>query len=181
MTSTWLSSCLFHSIAFRRAYPMVFLCAIFALLAMLVAVTAWLIQLQQAESSEQQLRSLQAQTKPSVIALSAAALPKTEALPKFEGAPLVDTINQVAADLNLPVDEISYALEDGAAQPYLRYRMTLSIASNYPMVRRFTEALGMNLPNATLDSISCAREDVAQPALTCDLAFSMFFRKETHG
>lgn len=102
-------------------------------------------------------------------------------LPQFSSAELVDTVNQIAADLSLPVDEISYKLEDGPSTPYLRYRFTLSTKASYPLMRRFVDGMAMNLPHSILDSISCSREDIAAAALSCDLAFSAFFHKEGRG
>lgn len=101
-------------------------------------------------------------------------------LPDFSSAELVDTVNQIAIEIGMPVDEISYRLEEGA-NPYLRYRVTLSAVASYPLMRRFVDQMAMQLPHAVLDEISCSRDDIAAAALGCDLSFSAFFRKDSRG
>ena len=102
-------------------------------------------------------------------------------LPEFESAPLVEVLNQTAADSGLPLEDVSYALEDGINQPYLRYRITMTLNGPYPLIRRLIEQLERRVPHMSLDSINCARKDIQSAALTCDLAFSAFFQRGKRG
>ena len=181
MRSTWLAGSLFHLAAFRRNQPVVFAFAVGAGLVLLVAALLYLFQWKSAREMRRELRELQARSV--IVAVPAAAQEPTDAvvLPIFDGGALVDALHLVANNTSLPLDEINYDLEDATAKPYLRYRVTLSVTSNYPQVRHFVDELGMSLSNVIVDSISCTREDIKQTALSCDLSFSLFYRKGEHG
>jgi Tfp pilus assembly protein PilO len=105
----------------------------------------------------------------------------TPTLPWFQSAQLVEQIGNAAADSGLTLDEVGYVLEEGANRPYLRYRVSLTIAASYPAIRRFASNVTTSLPHVDLDSINCKRSDIQVTPLTCDLAFSAFFRKDGHG
>ncbi|MES2069882.1 MAG: hypothetical protein V4488_06010 [Pseudomonadota bacterium] len=110
------------------------------------------------------------------------ASPQAQAdLPRFDSAQLVDVLHQVADEVKLPVDEISYALEDNSNQAYLRYRVTLSVTASYPVIRKFADRFQGQAPHVSLDTISCAREAVTAAALSCDLGLSAFYQKAVHG
>jgi len=81
----------------------------------------------------------------------------------------------------VPTDELSYVLETGTTQPYWRYRVTVDMKADYPELRRFIAMLSSELPNVSLDTIRCRRENVITSSLTCQLAFSAFFQKQSHG
>lgn len=98
-------------------------------------------------------------------------------LPPMLSSAIVRKFNSVAADMNLAFDEVAYSLESTERSPYLRYRITLTTQAGYIDIRRFLAALSAELPNATLDSIRCARPDAVQALLGCELAFTAFFRK----
>ncbi|WP_188567707.1 GspMb/PilO family protein [Undibacterium terreum] len=102
-------------------------------------------------------------------------------LPRFDSAQLVEALHRVAEEVKLPADEISYALEGNENQAYLRYRVTLSVTASYPVIRKFAEHFQAQLPNVSLDSISCTRDDIAATALSCDLGLSAFYQKAVHG
>jgi hypothetical protein len=107
---------------------------------------------------------------------------KTRAeLPEFDSAQLVDALHDVANDIKLPIDEVSYALENTAGQPYLRYRVTLSVTANYPTIRKFADTFRKQAEHVSLDTISCSREDIAATTLNCDLGLSAFYRKAERG
>jgi len=150
----------------------------FCVAAALVCLQQW----RQAEVITLELNSLRGHA-PKAFVPTQSGRPVDDAmiLPAFDSAALVDTFNYLATNAGLPVDEVSYALEDGTAQPYLRYRVTLTVASNYPTIRGFVDQLKTELPHVALDSISCSRDDIAQASLSCDLAFSAFFQKGVHG
>jgi len=122
------------------------------------------------------------------LRVSAAAKPKVSStqltdaieLPEFNAADFAAEFNQIASEAGLPVEELAYAMESGAAQPYQRYRIKMEVKAGYPELRRFVAAVSAAQPNVSLDSLRCRREDVATAPLTCQLAFSAFFRKAGH-
>jgi hypothetical protein len=102
-------------------------------------------------------------------------------LPAFSSAGLTANFHAVASDVKLPLDEVSYTLDSSANQPFLRYRVTLSVKTGYPEIRKFVAALIAELPNVALDSVRCGKEDVVATVLSCQLGFSAFYRKGGHG
>lgn len=102
-------------------------------------------------------------------------------LPRFEPNKLVEAINRLALNTKLPLDEISFVLEDNHTQPYLRYRATLSVSSRYPVIRRFLDALEAEQPQVALDAISCERDDIGAVDTNCDVNLSAFYRRQDHG
>jgi Tfp pilus assembly protein PilO len=102
-------------------------------------------------------------------------------LPLFDNVALVQSLNTIAAESQLPLDEVAYALDEGRNEPYLRYRITLRVAGNYRAIRMFSDRFTLDMLNVSLDSISCARQDVTTVPLTCDLAFSAFYRRSLRG
>lgn len=102
-------------------------------------------------------------------------------LPWFQNTQLVEQLHRVAHGADLPVDEVSYALEEGKEQPYLRYRITMTVSASYPAIKQFADELTSSMSHIDLDSISCRRADISVALLTCELAFSAFFRKDGDG
>ncbi|MBV8636244.1 MAG: hypothetical protein JO002_17250 [Burkholderiaceae bacterium] len=109
------------------------------------------------------------------------ATPSAPMLPWFQGADLIAELGRIADSAAVPVDEVGYALDEGANQPYMRYRVTMTVVATYPAVRRFVRGVPATLSNVDLDAISCKRSDITVAALSCDLVFSAFFRKDGHG
>lgn len=99
-------------------------------------------------------------------------------LPTFVPDRLVADFNSVAKDMQVPLDDVVYALDKSGSVPYQRYHITLSSKAGYAQIRRFVAAVSSDMPNVSLDSIRCARPDAAAPALDCELAFSAFFANE---
>ncbi|HEY8023538.1 MAG TPA: hypothetical protein VIF60_03160 [Burkholderiaceae bacterium] len=102
-------------------------------------------------------------------------------LPEFDNTSLVKVLNHLAGETKLTLDEVSFALDDNANQPFLRYRATLTVSSGYPTIRRFLDQVHAELPQASLDSIVCTRDDITTLEPTCDLIFSAFYRKPSGG
>lgn len=98
-------------------------------------------------------------------------------LQKFNSRVFTSQFHQVAVDVGLPIEEVSYSFEESDKLPYLRYRVTMTVKARYTDVRKFIAALASTMAHVSLDSIRCMREaGIAQP-LSCDLAFSAFFLK----
>lgn len=102
-------------------------------------------------------------------------------LPTFDSAEVAVQFHENANVAGLQAEEVTYALEVQPGQPYQRYRIHFPVNADYPKIRRFLAALAADMPHVTLDGIRCERESTAAALLTCDLAFSAFFRLDRNG
>lgn len=183
MTSGMFAFCRFHLLRLFHAQPVLSLVVISAATGLLAASLVWLAETQALASARQQLLQLRGQSSRVEAAQHAAPPAKSivPVLPWFDSANLVGQFSHVADDAKLPFDEVAYVLEEGGNQPYLRYRVTMTVSAAYPVIRRFADDVAATLSNVDLDTIACQRADVATPVLSCELAFSAFFRKDGHG
>jgi Tfp pilus assembly protein PilO len=108
------------------------------------------------------------------------AVPDNEALPAFSSIELVQSLNEITSELKVNLNEVGYALSTGSSEPYLRYRISLRLTAPYSDMRAFSDSLAGSLSHVVLDSISCSRQDAATVPVSCDLAFSAFYRREPH-
>lgn len=169
----------FYSAQLFRAAPASFVVCCAALAAAVLLACVYLAGARQLAGRQNELavlRRLPVANLPAVQGSSSPAL----SLPWFDSARLVEQLGVVAAETKLPIDEIGFVLEQSAQQPYLRYRVTLSVTAAYPAVRQFVDDVTSTMRHVELDSIGCVRADIALPAPTCELAFSAFFRKDAH-
>ena len=182
MISAFFPFCRFHALRLFRAHPVVAL-AFSASLLFLMAALALLTQESQATHlANEQLRELRrTASRPMVAQPSSAQRAAAPTLPWFQSSELVAQLNRVAEDSKLPVDEVGYMLEEATNRPYLRYRVTMTVAASYPSIRQFVGSVTSTMTNVDLDSISCTRADIVVAPLTCELAFSAFFRMDAHG
>ncbi|MCU6433685.1 hypothetical protein LPB67_07820 [Undibacterium sp. Jales W-56] len=171
----------FHIRRLLRTRPrfVVFFCiaALVFVFALIVAIQQW-HALQVAESDLALVLTASKNIKRDPPALSKS---HQEALPEFDSSFLVESLHQVADETKLPVDEISYSLEENTTFPYIRYRVTLSATASYSLIKKFVQRFGLDGANMSLDSISCSRAGIASVVLNCDLGFSAFYRKSVHG
>jgi hypothetical protein len=183
MASQVFSFCHFHLLRLLRAQPGVFAALSISSLFVIGGSLVYLQQWQSFNNTTLELAELRANKSQALakahVDVNANHIPL--ALPGFQSAALVNTFHQLAQENKFPLNEVSYALDDSANQPYLRYRVTLTVASTYPVIRRFVDQIGTHLPNVALDAISCAREDIAIVELNCDLVFSAIFAKDGLG
>lgn len=107
-----------------------------------------------------------------------AANEPTVQLNRFESSSLVLTLNSVAQETGVPIDEVSYVLDELADQPYRRYQINFSTSSRYPLLRRMIQTLQSKIPQLSLDSISCARDDIVVADLQCSLTLSAYFKRD---
>jgi hypothetical protein len=101
---------------------------------------------------------------------------KELALPEFDSVPIIGAIEGAAVATKTFVDEMTFVLEDSQAQPYRRYRATFTVAGRYPDIRSFVEMLSDSIPNSSLDSIKCARDEIDAPDVSCALTVSAFYK-----
>jgi len=102
-------------------------------------------------------------------------------LPPFVSAEVVAKFGGVARDIDLPLEEVSYVFEGATDQPFLRYRINMSVKTGYAHIRRFVAALAVEMPHVSLDAIRCSRESAAAQLIGCELAFSAFFERKPGG
>ena len=154
-----------------------------SVLAALASLVVWAFMFGARQDVAQDLNAVAAsrRTNAAAPAVPVATRQATPDLPVFSSSALTADFHAIAADVKLPVDEVSYSLDSGANQPYLRYRVTLVVKTGYPEIRRFAAALVSVLPNVSLDSVRCGKEDAAAIPVSCQLAFSAFYRKGGHG
>lgn len=183
MSSGIVSLLKFHFLRVLRAQPVSAALALAAAMFLAIGAGAWLVASRQLGSANLQLAQLRAQSvKPaSESRMAHAATDAKSALPWFQSAQLSDQLRRVADDAGVPYDEVVYSLEEDVQQPFLRYRINMTVAGGYPAVRRFVDGVSATMTNTELDGISCKRADIVTVPLTCELAFSAFFRKDVHG
>lgn len=150
---------------------------------MLASVIAWGLAYEARQRAAQELADIAAIHRANATApvASTAASSAAPDLPVFSSSGLAADFHAIAADVKLPVDEVRYTLDSSASQPYLRYRVTLVVKTGYPEIRKFAAALLTALPNVALDSVRCGKEEAVGAALSCQLAFSAFYRKDGRG
>jgi Tfp pilus assembly protein PilO len=173
----------FHVVRLYRAQPLVVLMLLAASIALAASAVVYAEQrheAQQARADLQRLRSAVDVMKDQEQDSKPEATPAME-LPTFDNVALVQALNSIAAETQLPLDEVAYSLDESSSEPYLRYRITLRVAGNYRAIRTFSDRFTLDMLNVSLDAINCARQDVSTVPLTCDLAFSAFYRRRLRG
>lgn len=101
-------------------------------------------------------------------------------LASFRSNELLDALNKAASTLALPVNEMVFRFDDNASHPYLRYSATVKLFGGYPVVRKFVDAVRKQLPQTSLDAISCSRTDIRSVHVACELTLSTFYRRPSH-
>lgn len=173
----------FHAARLYRAQPVAALTFVASGTALVLSAMVYAEQRFEAQQAQADLLRLQAAVKDIKVPERDSKPGSSPAvdLPVFDNVALVQSLNSTAVDAQLPLDEVGYALDEGSSEPYLRYRITLRVAGNYRAIRAFNDRFTTDMLNVSLDSISCARQDVSTVPLTCDLAFSAFYRRSLRG
>ncbi|WP_342120719.1 GspMb/PilO family protein [Pseudoduganella sp. OTU4001] len=162
----------------HRAAVMALAIAASAAVATAVAWAGAALENQRQEAVVASLRAARVRTISAPIpSQSVASRQSAPDLPKFSSQDFTAQFHETAIGVGLPVDEVAYTLEQGERQPYMRYRVTLTVKGRYIEVRKFVAALAAEMPHVTLDSVHCARESTPPQQLSCDLGFSAFFHK----
>lgn len=180
MSSQFFGYCRFQIRRLFRTQARLSFALLAAGLSFFLALTTYVWQWQRMTETEQAL-DLVTQKSSSLTKIATPLSQSKAELPTLNSAQLVTAIYQVADETQLPVDEISYALDDNLNQPYLRYRLNLSVSASYPVIRRFVDRFRTELSHVSLDTISCSREDIGVAVLSCDLSLSAFYRKAGNG
>lgn len=179
MLSVITSSIRFHSLRCYRTRPL-FSLLIASLLVLCVSLTGIYAKLWiERDLPKQQLREAIAkieQIKQERKQAETLAQPLIQ-LPGFDSAKLVQTLNAVASDMQVGLEEVSYVLDDNANQAYLRYRISFGVLSRYPVLKKMISHMQEQSPHILLDGISCSREDIISIDLHCELVLSAYFNK----
>ena len=173
----------FHILRMLRAQPLAVGVLLLCIALAAIATVALVGQATRAHAAQAQLAELRAKATPAQLVNSPAPANLSAApdLPPFQSAQLVAILNETATDSGLVLDEVVYTLDNNSNQPYMRYRITMSLHATYPLIRRLVEQLNTKVPHVTLDAINCSRKDVVVAELNCDVAMSGFFRKGARG
>lgn len=139
----------------------------------------WLARLENAKAESEHAAAVKDATASKVSQVQRDPSPNDRRpdLPLFAAAQFTGQFHSTAGDVGLALDEVNYTLEESASQPFVRYRITLGVQTQYSEIRRFVAALSNDLPNTSLDAIRCARANSGPAKLSCDLVFSAFFAK----
>ncbi len=180
MQANWFSWCRFHFLRLARMHSFGLTSAVLLSAFGVAAGLFWLSVVRHEAAVRRDIAGLN-KSLAQLVSLPAPQGSGRIDLPRFEPNKLVEAINRLALNTKLPLDEISFVLEDNRNQPYLRYRATLSVSSRYPAIRRFLDALEAEQPQVALDAISCERDDIAAAETTCDVNLSAFYRRQERG
>jgi hypothetical protein len=181
MTFSFFPFLKFHVTRWFNAQPVTFSVLSASSFALLVAMVVYVQQWQAADDATKlELATRALSLQPVVTSAPVNPVSTLEAaLPAFNSAELVAALNSVAGATKLPIDEVTFALDETANQPYMRYRITLTASASYPVVRRFLDKFRRDVAHVSLDSIICTRDGMsaANTGLSCDLAFFAFYRR----
>jgi hypothetical protein len=139
----------------------------------------WLARVEKAEAESEHIAAAQEAVTSKVkrgrqVDSSKVRIPD---LPYFSAARFTGQFHRTADEVGLALDEVVYSLEESTGQPFIRYRITLGVHTQYSEIRRFVAALSNDLPNTSLDAVRCARSSLGSSKLSCDLVLSAFFAK----
>jgi hypothetical protein len=101
------------------------------------------------------------------------ALPRRGELPT-----VVATVVQQAQDAHLDLVTGRYELAAGQTRRIGQYRLTFPVKGTYPELRSFIERALLAAPALALESLRMQREDIAQEAVTAEVAFVIYVRGE---
>lgn len=91
----------------------------------LMSVTGWVAIRERARAVSAERMRLAA--RPIMPLRAAPARIAEPELPVFVAAQAVGTFTTTAQDVGLPIDEVTYVLDNGKDQPYRRYRISMGV------------------------------------------------------
>lgn len=170
----------FHLRRFWETQTILFVALVLSLFAFVCALFIWLGLTQAGKDAFVRNGYLKSQQTADTQLVPVAAV-AAESLRPFDSAQAVSAFNEIAERTGIPVGELTFTLDEGKSQPFLRYRATMAVAANYLTIRRFVAMVSTDVPDVSLDTISCGRKAIDDPVLTCDLVFTLFFKKDDRG
>lgn len=170
----------FYSRRCYRLHPILSLWSLALAIALVVSLILfahlrYVVESQQREVHEA-VRKVQV-VREEKLRIDAANQPVVQ-LSHFESSGLVSILNTVAREAGVPIEEISYVLDEQGDQPFRRYQINFSTASRYPLLRRMIQSLQSKISQLSLDGISCTRDDIVVVELQCSLTLSAYFKKD---
>jgi len=164
----------FYFLQLRQFHPALLAALLFASALFVLSVGIYFVNIEKLKTEQgamaRSLRSL------SSAAGSATAV-KTLALSPFDSTILVSAIEQEAAVAKVSTDAFTFALEDGPAQPYRRYRASFAMLGRYPQIRAAIAGILQKVPYSSLDSIKCTRDDIGEVDVNCTIKMSAFYKR----
>jgi hypothetical protein len=170
----------FHLRRFRSTQPVLFVTLGLSILAFVIALCASLTMVAAGNEALSRYDSMKATPAKSPTAVD--TLPERgETLRPFNSAQMVTALNEVGARIGVAVNELTFTFDEGKTEPFIRYRASMTLNANYLAVRRYVDQVHADIPDTSLDSISCTRKGIDDALVTCELAFTAFFKKEERG
>jgi hypothetical protein len=99
----------------------------------------------------------------------------------FESSHLVGLLREGAAVADVSIDEMSFSVEGAPSQPFVRYRAVFDVTAPYPAIRKFISHILGGSDGVVLDTVSCARKDLAAADVKCDLSVFVAYRRGERG
>nr|WP_315476500.1 hypothetical protein [uncultured Undibacterium sp.] len=179
MPSTVIAFTRFYCLRWYRAQPLLFSATVLLLILCLVTTGLFLQTLLLQDQAKVALHDTIGELERTHLekARAEASLAPPVQLPVFQSSSLVNTLNSVATEMQVQLDEVSYTLEERTDRPFFRYQITFATMARYPILKAMIQKLQIDAPHVLLDSVSCAREDIVKSELQCDLVFSAYFKK----
>jgi hypothetical protein len=170
----------FHVRRIRTTQPVLFVTLILSIVAFVGALCASLTMA--AAGNEALARYHALKVAPAKAPTPVDVLPERgETLRPFSSAQMVTALNEVGARVGVVVNELTFTFDEGKTEPFSRYRASMTLNANYLAVRRYVDQVRADIPDTSLDSISCTRKGIEDAVVTCELAFTAFFKKEERG
>jgi hypothetical protein len=170
----------FHLRRLFDSQPYVFAALALSLGTFMLALFTWLSLIEAGNDAEKTLRAMKPNPA-TVMPDGPIATDAGESLRPFNSVEMVAALNAVASRTEIALNELTFTLDEGKARPYMRYRASMTVVSNYLAVRRFVDQINADIPDVSLDSISCGRKGIDDLAVKCDLVFTAFFKKDDRG
>lgn len=176
MLSALLPLCRFHGRHLLSRQPIAIMATAIAVVCCCAAAASYFSQMRAVSEAHQLHGSLLSRLSAmrSAKPIEVAPHPRFQ---EFDSTQLVGMLSQEAAKAQLPLSEVVYTLDENGNLPYLRYRAMLTVSAAYPTIHAFFNQVLADLDDISLDNIACVRDDIKSNKLTCELAFSAFYRK----
>jgi hypothetical protein len=180
MYSQLLPFCSFHLRRIRSSQPILLASLVITCSAFLVALPTWLALVEAGKEVQAEYDALKMRAEKNLPAVVIAP-DQGEMLRPFNSAYMVTALNEAATRAGVALNELNFTFDAGKTEPFIRYRVSMTVATNYLAMRRFVDQVKTDIPDVSLDSISCRRKGIEDPVLTCDLGFTAFFKKDERG
>ncbi len=164
----------FYCLQLRQFHPALLAALLIASGLLVLSIGSYLVNIDKLRAEQS---ALQQYSRSSALPTASATAVKPFALPPFDSTILVSAIEQEAAAAKISTDAFTFALEDGPAQPYRRYRASFAMLGRYPQIRAAIAGVLQKVPYSSLDSIKCTRDDIGEVDVNCTINMSAFYKR----